>query len=129
MNLTLAAQIVSYGTCLFLLPFFLAAYFAPMSRINLASVGLVPTESNRIAGLSNLRGTVGGLRLAIIAMILFGAYDGRSDLLLAAAILVGAIAAGRYLSLGLDGWNKTSFITATGELVIVAALLHLGGFV
>ena len=129
MDLTLAAQIVACGTCLFLAPFFLAAYFAPMSRINLSSVGLVPSESDRIAGLSNLRGTVGGLRLAIIAMIAFGAYYDRSDLLLGAAILVGSIAAGRYLSLGLDGWNQRSFITATGELVIIASLLHLGGFI
>jgi hypothetical protein len=129
MTSILAAEIVAYGTCLFLAPFFVKAYFDPMSRLSLSSIGLVPSESNRITGLSNIRGTVGGLRLAIIAMIAIGTYYGRPDLSLGAAILVGSIAAGRFLSLGLDGWNWLSFVTASGELVIVASLLHIGGFI
>ena len=129
MTSILAAEIVAYGTCLFLAPFFVAAYFDPMSRLSLSSIGLVPSESNRVTGVSNIRGTVGGLRLAIIAMIAIGTYYGRPDLSLGAAILVGSIAAGRFLSLGLDGWNWLSFVTASGELVIVASLLHIGGFI
>jgi hypothetical protein len=129
MTSILAAQIVAYGTCLFLLPFFLKAYFDPMSRLSLASIGLVPSESDRITGLSNIRGSVGGLRLAIIAMIAIGTYFERPDLALGAAILVGAVALGRFVSLGMDGWNWLSFATASGEVVIVVSLLHIGGFV
>lgn len=129
MTSLLAAKLVAYGTCLFLVPFFLKAYFDPMSRLSLSSIGLVPSESDRVTGLSNIRGTVGGLRLAIIAMIAIGTYYERPDLALGAAILVGAIAGGRFLSLGMDGWNWLSFITASGEVLIVVSLLHIGGFI
>lgn len=129
MTSTLTAQIVAYGTCLFLVPFYLAAAFAPTSRLSLESIGLAPSGSDPIPGLSNIRGTVGGLRLAIIAMILVGVAADRPDLSLAAAITVGAVAAGRFVSLALDGWNWLSFATAAGEVVIVLSLLHLGDFI
>ena len=128
MTWTHLARFVAYGTCLFLTPFFLAAYFDPMSGMSLGSIGLVPSETDVVTGLSNIRGSVGGLRLAIIAMIAIGTYYRRRDLCLGAAILVAAVSAGRFISLGLDGWNLLSFVTASGEVVIAAAMLHLGGF-
>ena len=129
MILIIAANVVVYGTCLFLIPFWLKAYFDPMSPLSLGSIGLVPSETDRLTGLSNIRGSVGGLRLGIIAMMGIGAYFQRPDLCLGAAILVGAIAAGRFLSLPLDGWNKLSFITASSEVIMVASLLYNGGFI
>ena len=129
MTSILAAKIVAYGTCLFLAPFFVKAYFDPMSRLSLSSIGLEPSESDRVTGLSNIRGSIGGLRLAIITMIAIGTYYGRADLLLGAAILVGSISAGRFLSLAFDGWNWLSFATAAGEVVIVVSLLHVGDFI
>lgn len=128
MKLIHLSKVVAYGTCLFLTPFFLLAYFAPMAAMNVNSIGLVPMESDTVLGLSNIRGSVGGLRLGIIAMIAIGVYSRRRDLCLSAGILVGAVSAGRFISLVLDGWNLVSFITAAGEVVIVAAVLHLGGF-
>lgn len=129
MTSTLAAQIVAYGTCLFLAPFYLAAILAPSSRLSLGSIGLAPSGPDPAPGLSNIRGTVGGLRLAIIAMIVLGVSAGRPDLSLAAAVTVGAVASGRFVSLALDGWNWLSFATAAGEVVIVLSLLHLGDFI
>lgn len=123
------SKFVAYGTCVFLTPFFLAAYFDPLSALSLESIGLVPSETERVTGLSNIRGTVGGLRLGIIVMIAIGTYRKSRDLCLGAAILVGAVSLGRFVSLGLDGWNLLSFITAAGEVVIVAAVLHIGGFI
>lgn len=120
-----AAKLVAYGTCLFLLPFCVAAYFLPLSALSVDSIGLLPTEADPTTGLSNIRGSIGGLRLGIMAMILLGGLYRRRDLHLAAALLVGAVAAGRFLSLPLDGWNALSFLTASGEVVIVAALLQL----
>ena len=128
MNLTHAAKFVAYGTCLFLVPFYVAAAFDPLSALSVSSLGLVPMETDTLTGLSNIRGSVGGLRLGIIAMTFGGTYFKRRDLCLAAAMLVAAVAAGRFISLGLDGWNLLSFITAAGEVVITASLLHLGGF-
>lgn len=128
MKISHLSRFVAYGTCLFLTPFFLLAYFAPMAPMNLSSIGLVPSETDAIVGLSNIRGSVGGLRLGIIAMIAIGVYYRRRDLCLAAGILVAAVSAGRFISLVLDGWNSVSFITAAYEVVIVAAVLHLGGF-
>lgn len=127
MNNTLlaAAKIVVYGTCLFLLPFWLAAYFMPLASFNIDSIGLLPSESAELVGLSNIRGSVGGLRLAIIIMAFIGAFYKRRDLLFGAAITVGVVALGRFISLALDGWELISFVTAAGEVLIVLSLLHL----
>ena len=118
-----------YTTCLFLLPFWFQAYFTPLASLNIESIGLVPSASAELVGLSNIRGTVGGLRLAIIAMAFIGAYFKRPDLLLGAAITVGVVAFGRFISLAFDGWELISFITAAGEVLIVLSLLYVGEFV
>lgn len=128
MTWTRAAKFVAYATCLFLIPFCLAAYFDPMGALSLGSIGLMPSDTDSLGGLSNIRGSVGGLRLGIIAMIGIGTFYGRRDLCLGAGILVAAVAAGRFVSLGLDGWNLVSFVTASSEVVITASMLHLGGF-
>ena len=127
MNKTLitASKFIAYSTVLFLLPFWVLAYFNPMAPFNIDSIGLVPMESAQVVGLSNIRGTVGGLRLGIIAMIIIGAYYKKPDVLLSVAILVGVVSAGRYISLVIDGWELIGFITATGEVLITASLLYI----
>lgn len=130
MNRTLlnASKFIAYSTVLFLLPFWVLAYFNPMAPFNIDSIGLVPMESAQVVGLSNIRGTVGGLRLAIIALIIIGAYYKRRDVLFSVAILVGAVSAGRFISLVIDGWELIGFITATGEVMIVLSLLYIRRF-
>ena len=128
MNNTLlaAAKFVVYGTCLFLLPFWFQAYFTPLASLNIDSIGLLPSATAELVGLSNIRGTVGGLRLAIIGMAFIGAFYKKPDLLLGAAITVGVVAFGRFISLVVDGWELISFLTAAGEVVIVLSMLYLG---
>lgn len=127
MNSTLlvAAKIVVYGTCLFLLPFWFQAYFTPLASLNINSIGLLPSDSAELVGLSNIRGTVGGLRLSIISMAFIGAFYKRPDLLVGAAITVGVVSFGRFISLATDGWEPISFATAAGEVLIVLSLLYL----
>jgi hypothetical protein len=127
MNKTLlnASKFIAYSTVLFLLPFWVLAYFNPMAPFNIDSIGLVPMESAEVVGLSNIRGTVGGLRLGIIAMIIIGSYYKKPDVLLSVAILVGVVSAGRFISLVMDGWELISFITAAGEVMITASLLYI----
>jgi len=127
MNKTLlnASKFIAYSTVLFLLPFWVLAYFNPMVPFNIDSIGLVPMESAQIVGLSNIRGTVGGLRLAIIALIIIGAYYKKRDVLLSVAILVGTVSTGRFISLSIDGWELIGFITATGEVMITTSLLYI----
>lgn len=127
MNKTLlnASKFIAYSTVIFLLPFWVLAYFNPMAPFNIDSIGLVPMESAQVVGLSNIRGTVGGLRLGIIAMIIIGAYYKKPDVLLSVAILVGVVSAGRFISLLIDGWELIGFITATGEVMITASLLYI----
>lgn len=127
MNKTIlnASKFIAYSTVLFLLPFWVLAYFNPMAPFNIYSIGLVPMESAEVVGLSNIRGTVGGLRLGIIAMIIIGAYYKKRDVLLSVAILIGAVSAGRYISLVIDGWELIGFITATGEVMITSSLLYI----
>ncbi len=127
MNNTLlaAAKFVVYGTCVFLLPFWFQAYFTPLASLNIDSIGLLPSETAELVGLSNIRGTVGGLRLAIIGMSFFGAFYKKPDLLLGAAITVGVVSLGRFISLAMDGWELISFVTAAGEVVIVLSLLYV----
>ena len=127
MNKTLlnASKFIAYSTVLFLFPFWILAYFNPMTPFNIDSIGLVPMESAEVVGLSNIRGTVGGLRLGIIAMIIIGAYYKKRDVLLSVAILVGSVSAGRFISLVIDGWELIGFITATGEVMITTSLLYI----
>lgn len=127
MNKTLlnVSKFIAYSTVLFLLPFWVLAYFNPMAPFNIDSIGLVPMESAQVVGLSNIRGTVGGLRLAIIALILIGAYYKKRDVLLSVAILVGTVSAGRFISLLIDGWELIGFITAAGEVMIITSLLYI----
>lgn len=124
-----AAKFIAYATCVFLTPFWLKAYFQPLSPLSIRSIGLEPSAEDRVTGLSNIRGSIGGLRLAIIVMSFVGVYFGRPDLCLGAAILVGAISLGRFISLPFDGWNGLSFFTASSEVLIAASLLHVGGFI
>lgn len=125
-TLRVVSKIVVYGTCLFLLPFWFQAYFTPLASLNIGSIGLLPSESAELVGLSNIRGSIGGLRMAIISMAFIGAFYRRRDLLLGAAITVGVVALGRFISLAFDGWELISFVTAAGEVLIVLSLLHLG---
>lgn len=127
MNRTLlnASKFIAYSTVIFLLPFWALAYFNPMAPFNIDSIGLVPMESAQVVGLSNIRGTVGGLRLGIIAMIIIGAYYKKPDVLLSVAILVGVVSAGRFISIVMDGWELIGFITATGEVMITSSLLYI----
>lgn len=120
-----ASKFIAYSTVLFLIPFWVLAYFNPMATFNIESIGLVPMESAKVVGLSNIRGTVGGLRLAIIALIIMGTYYKKRDVLLSVAILVGTVSAGRFVSLLMDGWELLSFITATGEVMITTSLLYI----
>ena len=128
-TLFMASKFVAYSTVLFLLPFWVLAYFYPMATMNIDSIGLLPSETAQIVGLSNIRGSIGGLRLAIIVLIIIGTYYKKQDILLAVAFLVGSISFGRYLSLVIDGWDIISFITATGEVIIVLSLLHIKQFI
>lgn len=68
------SKFIVYSTVLFLLPFWILAYFSPMASMNIESIGLVPSETAQIVGLSNIRGSIGGLRLAIITLIVIGTY-------------------------------------------------------
>ncbi len=124
-TLLIVSKFIAYSTVLFLLPFWVLAYFNPMAALNIDSIGLLPSETAEIVGLSNIRGTVGGLRLAIIALIFIGTYYKKRDVLLAVGVLVGAVSLGRYLSLIIDGWELIGFITATGEVMIVMSLLYI----
>lgn len=125
-SLLIAAKVVVYSTCLFLLPFWFQAYFTPLASFNIDSIGLLPSDTAELVGLSNIRGTVGGLRLAIMSMAFIGAFYKKPDLLLGGAITVGVVSLGRFISLAVDGWELISFITAVGEVVIVLSMLYLG---
>ena len=127
MNKTLltAAKAITYLTVIFLLPFWFLAYFVPMAEMNITSIGLVPEATMEIVGLSNLRGSIGGLRLGIILLLFLGAFYKKPDLLLGGALVVAVVSLGRFISLVADGWELISFITATGEVMIVAGALYL----
>ncbi len=124
-TLLIASKFIAYSTVLFLLPFWVLAYLDPMASMNIDSIGLIPSETAQIIGLSNIRGSIGGLRLAIIALIIIGTYYKKRDVLLSVAILVGTVSAGRFISLAIDGWELIGFITAAGEVIITTSLLYI----
>ncbi len=79
-----------------------------------------------VRGLSQLRATFGGMHLALGALVLRGAMGrpGSGALLGATALLIGAVAAGRLLSMVVDGaLTLLNVVFLLSELVALAGIL------
>lgn len=74
-------------------------------------------------GFNTARGDIGGLFLALFAMILLGLTTRGATWFQAAALLLACIAAGRSLGLLMDGVAQGSLSALGAEIVMIAVLL------
>ncbi len=80
-----------------------------------------------IAALSTARADLGGMFLGAGTLCALGLRSGEGRWLQAAAILIGAVAVGRALSLVVDGYAPQMLVFLIVELVMVGALLTAAG--
>ncbi len=124
MNFTL--QIVLAVFCLPLTALGLKSMFAPASMTE--DLAVTPDGP---AGLNTIRGVVGGLFLATVAMIGLGLGLNDTTYFVAAALAMWIPAVGRVVGIAVDGFDKAVVRPLVAEVVIgatlVAAHIVLGG--
>ena len=116
--MVLALKIVSGLFALLFLSMGVGFMFDPAGSST--GVGLTPVAE---LGLNTLRGDMGGLFLASTALIGLGIFLKRGDWLVAVAILMLFIAAGRVIGFALDGNPSQPTLMAFGFEIVIAAVL------
>ncbi len=91
---------------------------------NAASLAVVPMGEH---GLNTLRGDLGGLFLASAALILLGIIQNKGEWLVAVAVLMVFIAAGRLIGFVIDGDPAEATVVAFGFEIVIAAVLIFAG--
>jgi hypothetical protein len=116
--MTLALKIVSGLFALLFLSMGVGFMFDPSGSA--VGVGLEPLGE---LGLNTLRGDMGGMFLASTALIGLGIFLKKSDWLLAVAVLMLLIAAGRVIGFAVDGNPAQPALMAFGFEIVIAAVL------
>ena len=80
-----------------------------------------------IAALSTARADLGGMFVGAGTLCALGLRSGEGRWLQAAAVLIGAVAVGRALSLVVDGYAPQMLVFLIVEVVMVGALLAAAG--
>ena len=75
------------------------------------------------AGLSTIRGVLGGLFLACVAMLALGLATHQATWFLAVAIVMGVVILGRLVGIVADGFDKAVVPPLVVELVIAGVLV------
>ncbi len=76
-----------------------------------------------IAGLSTLRGDIGGMFVTSTVLLALGLWRGQTTYFLAVAILMGLIALGRLIGFAMDGVTQAVVVPFVFELVFVVVLV------
>lgn len=114
----LALQIVAGVFCVPLLALGLKCTLKPHSMLD--NLGLDPRGP---AGLNTIRGMVGGVLLACVAMIVLGLATGETVWLLAVAVVMAVAALGRALGVVVDGFDRAVIRPLVVEIVIAVVLV------
>ena len=107
-----------------LLFIFMGAGFMLDPAGNAANLAVTPLGEH---GLNTLRGDLGGLFLASAALILLGVIQSKGEWLVAVAIFMLFIAAGRVIGFTIDGNPAEATVVAFGFEIVIAALLIFTG--
>jgi hypothetical protein len=117
-NMTLFARILIGLIALFFLVWAFRFFFMPEAIATEFSIAPLGT-----AGLSTIRGDLGGAFFAIGAFSLLGLRAGGAWWLYAAAAVIGAVAIGRAIGFAFDGMLPTTVVPFVIEVVFVVVLL------
>lgn len=107
-----------------LLFIFMGAGFMLDPAANAANLAVTPLGEH---GLNTLRGDLGGLFLASAALILLGVIQNKGEWLVAVAVLMLFIAAGRLIGFVVDGNPVQATLVAFGFEIVIAAVLIFAG--
>ncbi|HEY6599707.1 MAG TPA: DUF4345 family protein [Pseudomonadales bacterium] len=114
----LIARILAGLVGLFFVVWGLRFYFAPEALA--AEFAITPLG---VAGLSTIRGDLGGAFVAIGGLIAFGLQSNAPRWLYTAALILGAVALGRAIGFVADGTVPSTVVPFVVELVFIAVLL------
>ena len=104
--------------CLALSGLGVMSMFAPKKMVKNFAI-----EPQGSAGLNTIRGVIGGLFIAGLAMLIAGLVTGETLWFLAVAIVLGVVALGRTVGILLDGFEKSVAPPLVLEMVMVAILV------
>ena len=116
--MTLLARLLAGLVALFFLVWGLRCYFTPDAMAIEFGVA-----ASGVAGLSTMRGDLGGAFVGIGALIAFGLRSGASRWLYGPAGIIGAVMLGRIVGFAADGLVPNSVVAFAVEAVFVAVLL------
>ena len=107
-----------------LLFIFMGAGFMLDPAANAVNLAVTPLGEH---GLNTLRGDLGGLFLGSAALILLGVIQNKGEWLVAVAVLMLFIAAGRLIGFVVDGDPVQATLVAFGFEIVIAAVLIFAG--
>jgi hypothetical protein len=116
--MTLLARILVGLVAVFFLAFSFRFFFLPEAIAT--ELAITPIG---VAGLSTIRGDLGGAFFAIGAFALMGLRAGATQWLHASAAVIGAVAIGRTFGFAIDGMLPTTVVAFIVEVVFVIILL------
>ncbi len=116
--MTLLAKILVGLVAAFFLVWGLRLYFMPDAMA--VEFAIVPSG---LAGVSTLRGDLGGMFVAVGTFAALGLWRSASHWLYAAASIVGAVAFGRVIGFAFDGAPMPAVVAFVAEIVFIAILL------
>ena len=114
----LALQVIIGLLCVPLTGLGMKSMFVPARMVDDLAV-----DPRGVAGLSTIRGVVGGLFLSSVAMLVLGLVQGQTVWFLAVALVMGVAAAGRLVSLAMDGFDKAVVRPLVVEIIITLILI------
>jgi len=114
----LALQIVIGLFCLLLTMLGIRSMFMPRSMGEAQSI-----TPNGVVGLNTVRGVIGGFFFGCVAMLALGLATGDGTWLLAVAVLMVLVAAGRIVGIVADGFDKAVMPPLVIELVLAGTMV------
>ena len=116
--MTLTARVLVGLVGAFFLVWGLRFYFSPDAMA--IEFAIVPSG---LAGVSTIRGDLGGMFVAVGLLSALGLRRGSHRLLYTAATIIGAVAFGRLVGFAYDGTPMLTVVPFVAELVFIAILL------
>ncbi len=105
-------------SCLFLAGLGTRTMFTPRKSFEILAV-----EPETPAGLNTVRGFLGGLFIGSSVVLATGLITGNTTFILAVAMTMSVVVAGRLLGIALDGFDKKVVVPLVAEIVMVTVFI------
>jgi len=105
-------------SCLFLAGLGTKTMFAPKSM-----AGILNVEPETPAGLSTVRGNIGGLFVGCSIVLATGLVTSNKTLFLAVAMIMSVVVVGRLVGIAVDGFDKKVLIPLVAEVIMFSIFI------